>query len=199
MTPDLPKETASRRKELIRKQVLLRRDGMAGDARKSAAEALAARLLNLPELADIQSVGGFWPVRTEIDILPVLRACHDRGQTIALPVVTPDGLVFRQWHPGDPLLRKGFGLSEPDETAPVIQPQALLVPLAAFDRSGARIGYGKGHYDRAIASLDAVNSVMTIGVAFAIQEAQLIPQEPHDRSLSVIVTEAEIIRVQGLG
>lgn len=197
MTPDLSTDSAASRKALIRQEALLRRDAMADDERARAAAAVAAHLMGLPELGDVASVVGFWPIRNEIDVLPAMRACHDRGQTVALPVVTPDGLVFRRWRPGDILLRKGFGLSEPDVSAPLIRPCALLVPLAAFDRSGARIGYGKGHYDRAIASLDDTNSVMTIGVAFAIQEVQSIPQEPHDRCLAMIVTEAEIIRVQG--
>lgn len=197
MTRNLPTDTAGERKARIREESLLRRDALGEDVRAAAMRQVANHLVDLSELAEAESIAGFWPIRSEIDILPVLKACHERGQTISLPVVTTNGLVFRRWLPEDVLFRRGFGLSEPDHSSPEIKPQALLVPLAAFDRNGARIGYGKGYYDRAIASLDEANSVMTIGVAFAIQEVQSIPQEPHDRHLSVIVTETEIIRVQG--
>jgi len=197
MTRNLPTDTASEGKARIREAALLRRDALAEDARQLAIAQVVRRLAELPELAEAGSIAGFWPIRSEIDILPVLEVCHERGQIVSLPVVTTNGLVFRRWLPGDVLFRRSFGLSEPDDSSPEIKPQALLIPLAAFDRNGARIGYGKGYYDRAIASLGEANSVMTIGVAFAIQEAQSIPQEPHDRHLSVIVTETEVIRVQG--
>jgi 5-formyltetrahydrofolate cyclo-ligase len=64
------------------------------------------------------------------------------------------------------------------------------VPLAAFDRRGHRIGYGKGFYDRALANLPHAT---TIGLAFATQEIDHVPDEAHDRALDFVVTEREII------
>ncbi len=75
---------------------------------------------------------------------------------------------------------------------------AMIVPLAAFDRRGHRIGYGAGHYDRAIArALSDGHPLLTVGVAFSVQEIPLIPDEPHDRPLDWIVTECEIIATSG--
>ena len=88
-----------------------------------------------------------------------------------------------------------FGLSEPDATAPEVAPRALLVPLAAFDRRGHRIGYGAGYYDRAIARLSAIGPLFNIGVAFSVQQIERVPDEPHDRALDVIITERETIVV----
>ncbi len=73
----------------------------------------------------------------------------------------------------------------------------LLVPLAAFDRRGHRIGYGKGYYDRALARLDAREPALAIGVAFAVQEIPFVPDGPHDRPLDGIVTEAGLIHPTG--
>jgi len=112
------------------------------------------------------------------------------GARLALPHVTPDGLVFREWTPGAPLVRGNFGLSEPDPALPEVAPDALLVPLAAFDRSGRRLGYGRGYYDGAIARLSEGRTLLTVGICFAAQEVPEVPVEPHDRSLSAIVTEA---------
>ena len=75
-------------------------------------------------------------------------------------------------------------------------PKALLVPLAAFDRRGGRIGYGKGHFDRAIAALEEQHPILTIGLAYAVQEIEQVPVEPHDRLLDMVVTESELIRVK---
>ncbi|HKG76969.1 MAG TPA: 5-formyltetrahydrofolate cyclo-ligase, partial [Beijerinckiaceae bacterium] len=73
-------------------------------------------------------------------------------------------------------------------------PKALLVPLAAFDRSGGRLGYGKGHFDRGIAALSMMHPVLNVGLAFSAQEIDRVPVEDHDRRLDVIVTEAAVIR-----
>jgi 5-formyltetrahydrofolate cyclo-ligase len=66
----------------------------------------------------------------------------------------------------------------------------LLVPLLAFDRRGHRLGYGGGFYDRTIAAL----RVPTIGIAYAGQEVASLPEEAHDRTLDMILTEQGIRR-----
>ncbi|MFL5156503.1 MAG: 5-formyltetrahydrofolate cyclo-ligase, partial [Microvirga sp.] len=81
--------------------------------------------------------------------------------------------------------------------APECFPVALLVPLAAFDRQGHRVGYGKGHVDRSIAALSETHPVLTIGLAYAAQEIARAPAEAHDRRLDLIVTEAEVIAPLG--
>ncbi|MFD0933950.1 5-formyltetrahydrofolate cyclo-ligase, partial [Methylobacterium trifolii] len=108
----------------------------------------------------------------------------------ALPHVTPDGLVFREWRAGEALVPGKFGLSEPRADLPPLDPTALIVPLSAFDRSGQRIGYGAGYYDGAITRLSRNGPVLTIGMAFACQEIETVPAEPHDRPLDHLVTEA---------
>ncbi|MDB5643970.1 MAG: 5-formyltetrahydrofolate cyclo-ligase, partial [Hyphomicrobiales bacterium] len=97
---------------------------------------------------------------------------------------------LRQWDEGEPLIKASLGLLEPSPAAPALSPSVLLVPLAAFDRRGHRIGYGRGFYDRALAALGPVT---TIGIAFATQEIPTIPDEPHDHPLDFVVTEQEII------
>jgi 5-formyltetrahydrofolate cyclo-ligase len=109
---------------------------------------------------------------------------------VVLPKVTPDGLVFREWRPGEALVRGGFGLSEPRDDLPPLDPTALIVPLAAFDRRGQRIGYGRGYYDQAIERLGRKGPVLTIGIAFSVQEIAQVPAEPHDQPLDHLVTEA---------
>ena len=84
----------------------------------------------------------------------------------------------------------GFGTLVPQPDQPEIVPTILIVPLAAFDRRGYRIGYGKGHYD---AKLTELGPVISIGIAYAAQEIDLVPEEPHDRRLDWIITERETI------
>jgi 5-formyltetrahydrofolate cyclo-ligase len=113
---------------------------------------------------------------------------------VALSQILHPHLSWRLWRPGDVLIKGGFGVREPGPDAPECFPVALLVPLAAFDRRGHRLGYGKGHFDRAIAALSQKHPVLTVGLAYAAQEVDDVPAEPHDRGLDLVVTERETIQ-----
>jgi 5-formyltetrahydrofolate cyclo-ligase len=180
-------------KDTLRREAFARRDALDRDWRRQAARTIARRALELPELRDVQPVGGYWPIRSEVDPRPLMRALLKRGQTGALSQILHPKLSWREWRPGDVLVKGGFGVREPGPDAPECFPRALLVPLAAFDRRGSRLGYGKGHFDRTIAALSELHPVVTIGLAYAGQEVPSVPAEPHDRRLDVIVTEAGVI------
>jgi 5-formyltetrahydrofolate cyclo-ligase len=181
--------TACDDKAALRRLALARRDALDPALRQRASDRVAAHVLDLLAMTPPAVVSGFLPIRSEIDPRPAMTALATRGHRLALPCVTPDGLVFRLWRPGDALRKAGFGLSEPEAAAPAVDPDIMLVPLAAFERRGHRIGYGAGHYDRVIARLAAKRHPLTMGLAFAAQEVEHVPDEPHDQPLDVIVTE----------
>jgi 5-formyltetrahydrofolate cyclo-ligase len=190
MSPPDPPEI----KDALRLLVFGRRDSLEKEWRRQASRAIAEKALALPELRDLQPIGAYWPIRSEVDPRPLMRALLKRGQSVALSQIIHPKLSWRLWRPGDVLIKGGFGVREPGPDAPECFPKALLVPLAAFDRACHRIGYGKGHFDRAIAALTAMHPVLAVGLAFSAQEVDRVPAEPHDRRLDLIVTEAEIIR-----
>lgn len=176
-------------KAALRAEALARRATLDEPTRTQAADRLAAAVDALA-IAPGAVVSGFVPVRGEIDVMPLLEALSARGHPLALPVVMgPTELVFRHWRPGEALQAAGFGLLHPPPEAGLVDPDVLLVPLAAFDRRGHRIGYGRGYYDRALARLDATGRRRAIGVAFAVQEVAAVPDEPHDRRLDALLTE----------
>ena len=78
----------------------------------------------------------------------------------------------------------------------MLRPSLLLVPLLAFDRSGHRLGYGAGYYDRTLDGLRAGGAVLAVGVAFAAQEMPAVPVDGHDERLDWIVTERETLRIR---
>jgi 5-formyltetrahydrofolate cyclo-ligase len=69
----------------------------------------------------------------------------------------------------------------------------MLVPLAAFDRSGHRIGYGAGHYDYTFSHLRRAKAVIGIGLAFAAQEIESVPALAHDVALDYVLTEKKVL------
>ncbi len=119
----------------------------------------------------------------------------DAGAQLALPAIDARGkpLIMRAWKIGDELKAGQWGIREPLPQAPQVDPDILLVPLAAFDRAGHRIGYGAGYYDMTIRALRAKKKVVAIGIAFAAQEIPRVPATERDERLDFIMTERETI------
>jgi 5-formyltetrahydrofolate cyclo-ligase len=181
----------------LRREALTRRDALPTEMRKSAAEAIAARAFPIP-VAPGMVVSGFMPLKSEISPLPLMRKLADAGARLALPVVAGRGkpLIMRSWRWGEPLVPGVWGIREPRPEAPEVQPDILLVPLLAFDRSGHRIGYGAGYYDLTIAQLRAKKLIAAIGIALAAQEVETVPRTAFDAQLDLVLTENETIDVR---
>ena len=138
-------------------------------------------------------------IGAEIDPRPLGDTLAKQGWWLCLPAVTdPEGpLTFRAWKPGDRLAPDLSALPAPMSTAAEVQPDLILVPLLAFDRTGGRLGQGGGHYDRTLEALRAGGlAPPAIGFAYSGQEVPRLPREPHDQPLDGILTEAGYIAVR---
>jgi len=178
----------------LRSEAFARRDAMPAAARAAAAETIAAR----PFPVNVQKgavVSGYSPMKSELNPVPLMRKLADAGAQLALPVVAGRGkpLIMRAWGFGEKLDSGVWGIREPKADAPEVFPDVLLVPLAAFDRNGHRIGYGAGYYDMTITRLRGMKQVVAIGVAFAVQEIEHVPATAFDARLDLVLTEHEII------
>jgi 5-formyltetrahydrofolate cyclo-ligase len=187
--PSAPLET---QKAELRAAALAKRDALSGAQRDAAAQAIAARGLPVA-ITPGMVVSGYSPIRSELDPLPLMRALAAQGAALALPVIAARDrpLSFRAWSSGDGLARGPFGILEPLPEAAELIPDIVLVPLAAFDRLGHRIGYGAGHYDRTLPPLRAARNIVAIGMAFAAQEIEAMPMQPHDVALDYVLTETQ--------
>jgi 5-formyltetrahydrofolate cyclo-ligase len=167
-----------------------RRAAIHSGTRADAAKAATAHFFSGIGLTAGQIVAAYWPIRDELDSKPVLTKLMDTGQPVCLPVVMGDGLPLelRLWEDGAPLYPSGFGTLAPSETAPLCEPDVILMPLLGFDKAGTRLGYGGGYYDRTLGMLS--KKPQLIGFAFASQELDRIPREAHDVPLDAVVTEA---------
>jgi len=178
----------------FRTAALARRDALTASDRAAAAQAIAARGWPI-EIKRGVVVAGYSPIRNELDPIPLMQALVARGAQLALPAVMARGksLAFRAWSFGDRLMLGPLGILEPSPAAAERIPDLVLVPLAAFDRAGHRIGYGAGHYDFTLAHLRKRKANLAIGLAFAAQEIPAVPTAEHDVRLDVVLTENETI------
>ncbi len=183
----------------LRRKVLARRDALSAEQRSDAAKTIAAAPLPV-ELPHGAIVAGYSPISSEFDPFPLMDVLAAKGAVLALPVVIArdHALIFRAWEPNERLVRGQYGIFQPSSDAPEVDPDIVLVPLAAFDRAGHRIGYGRGYYDRTLQNLRALKKITVIGVAFAVREIDTVPAFSHDEQLDCVLTERELIDLRRL-
>lgn len=183
-------------KRQMRLTAVRKRSEIAADYASISAEKLVdlAQRLALPEKA---AVSAYWPMKSEMDVRPLMRYFHETGHTVCLPVVTrkDEPMLFRRWAPDDKLVVGMYGVEQPDEKSESVVPDVLFLPLLAFDRRGGRLGYGGGFYDRTLKLLRKEGHRLIAGVGFAMQEVESVPLEETDERLDVILTEKELIKV----
>lgn len=163
--------------------------------RERSASACAAALA-APEFAAARTVMVYLPLADELDCTPLVRAMFDRGVCVAAPRVDWTDRALR------PVLLESLedvesgrhGVSQPTGSRAVALHaiDVVLVPGVAFDELGGRIGRGAGFYDRFLATLPA--SAVRCGIAFDEQVVTLLPSEPHDVSMHVLMTPTRVLR-----
>jgi 5-formyltetrahydrofolate cyclo-ligase len=182
-------ETIEAAKAALRQRARQQRANVPQAGRLGAAKAAADHFFDAIVVPPGAIVAAYWPIRDELDCRGVLTKLMDSGQPVCLPVVLGDNLPLelRLWQEGAPLYPSGFGTLAPPDDAPHAEPDIVLMPLLGFDRLGTRLGYGGGYYDRTLKALR--HKPKLIGFAYAAQELEHVPREPHDVPLDAVVTE----------
>jgi 5-formyltetrahydrofolate cyclo-ligase len=146
-----------------------------------------------PHLIAAKIVAAYHPLKDEISPYPILERLGP-GQRAALPwFLDRDSRML--WREAPAVEPSPWGVLQPAPTADALAPDLVLVPLVLGDRTGVRIGHGKGHYDRALAHLrEGGSHVFTVGLAWEPQIADApIPADPWDVPLDAIATPKEWI------
>jgi len=152
-------------------------------------EGLYQRAIALKVFADARNIMMFHSVGREADTLKIAKAAFDAGKTVAFPYCFRGGRM--QAHAVKSLseLKPAMlGIPAPPDTAPIIAPAELdliIVPALAYDRTGYRIGYGGGYYDRFLSGIAAY----TVGLARERLLLAEMPKEPHDIAVKCVITE----------
>lgn len=179
----------SEEKDILRAALKERREELAArdpDAGETVADKFPMKLFERYG----PTVALYLPIGSEIDPKPLMGKLAAAGAKLALPCVQDGGsMVYRAYTRGDMLEQRPFGLLEPNPEVPEVNPTLVITPLLGFDRNGNRLGYGKGHYDRALTRLRDQGRVFVCGLAYFGQEVEEVPAEPHDVPLDWVMTE----------
>lgn len=164
---------------------------LSSPADRRALELAIARHI-LARLGSATAVAAYLSNGGEVDPLPALEGAIQYGLLTALPHICDKDVPMRflRWAPGDPLVEGPFGVRQPRDDAPELNPDLILTPLVGFDRGMRRLGQGAAFYDRAFAALPAARR---LGLAWSVQEVDRLPADTWDMPLHGVATEKEWI------
>lgn len=178
-------------KAALREQLLTARRDVAEDVRAAEARKLGDRLQ--PVVSSGSTVCAYVPVGTEPGSIEMLDTLLGRSVRVLLPVArtaaddTPLPLRWGEYRPGT-LVAGRWGLLEPPEpwlpASVLAEASVVLVPALAVDRSGVRLGRGRGFYDRSLGGRNP--GALLIAVVRDTELVDALPVEPHD----VLMTHA---------
>lgn len=184
--------TAAEEKRLLRQQVRRELAAMSPEARRRSDDALFARFLALPQVAEADTIFAFWGIpEKEPDTARLIAALTGRGKRVGLPRMLPGHqMEVRRYCPERPLVPAPFGIWEPGEDCPLLDKGEIglaLVPAVCYDRRGFRLGFGGGYYDRWLAGF----SGFRVGLCRGLVLRDAVPAEPHDSRVDLVLTEEE--------
>ena len=186
--------TIEEEKRAFRKSALKKRNEIINRQEKSVQ--IAKNLFATQMYQNADMIFAYMAYRSEAETRPVLEQAFAAHKCVAVPrVLLSDAeqangtMVFCRIASLDDCVKGSYGILEPREECPIIQPDEnslILVPGCAFTRDGLRMGYGGGYYDR---YLQLYPKAITVGYAFEEQIYDAIPSEAHDRRLDFVVTQ----------
>lgn len=182
-------------KEEIREKYRKIRAQIPSETRKHADSQIAERLFNRPEYRDARIIYCYMSFKDEADTASIIDESLRLGKQVALPRVSGKRKMEFFFISGQKDLVTGFmGIKEPAgyclEASAPSEDALVLLPGLAFDRSGARLGYGGGFYDTYLAKHAGCKKA---ALAYSAQIAPEIPTEPVDVKTDLIITEKELI------
>jgi 5-formyltetrahydrofolate cyclo-ligase len=171
--------------------------------RQAASRAACEQLLGLPETQTGEGLSLFAPLADEVDIVPLILTLERRGRVLFFPRFNRELHAYEMVRVRDfrqETIAGHYQVREPRPDLSAVTRAELidrgvtwLVPGVAFDRSGARLGRGRGYYDRLLTGTQGIK----IGVGFSWRlSARPLPAHERDVRMDLVVTESEVVRVQ---
>jgi 5-formyltetrahydrofolate cyclo-ligase len=184
-------------KSAIRKAVLQKRDSIDIFTRRTKDALIKQRLFSLSQFEHSRTIFFFASFRSEVDTLALITEALKMGKRVVLPRV--DGKVkelrLYEISVADEMRPGFFGIPEPDvlpgRERGINDIDFMMIPGAAFDYAGNRLGYGAGYYDKLLSRLE--KPVPLVAIAYEEQIFDSLPHEPHDIRVHMIVTDRRVI------
>ena len=185
-------------KRTIRRETLQKRDSIARNLKAEKDIAILQRIIMLPEFSAAKTILFYASFRSEADTMDMIKLSLHLGKLAVLPRVCKKEHILKLYEIKnmDELARGYMWILEPsvDEARLRKLPDIdlVIIPGAAYDTQGNRLGYGAAYYDKLLAGME--RKIPVIAPAYEEQIAEKIPAEPHDIKIDMIVTDKRVIR-----
>jgi 5-formyltetrahydrofolate cyclo-ligase len=189
-------DTAALRKRALRAELRERRQNLTTTERSSATEGLTRNLVDLATDLSARSVAAYLSTPNEPDTRPFLNWAHEQGLRVLLPISREDGLL--DWTTGDGESETEGLFGMPEAVGELLGPIAIndvdliVVPAAAVDRTGMRMGWGRGYFDKTLGSMEKCPPVYA--VLYDGELVDEVPRERHDQPVDGAVTPTRIVQ-----
>ena len=188
-------------KSSLRKETLAKRDSIPTPVRKVKDSSILEKLLALDKFRDAESVLFYASFRSEVNTTDIIKKVLDLGKKVLLPRVDEKETALKIYEikSMDDVAPGYMGIPEPEaieENARGLEGVGLVImPGAAFDQRGYRLGYGRGYYDRLLSEKALLPALAAL--AYEEQVLESVPAEAHDVRVDIIVTDRKIIYCSG--
>ena len=184
--------SVSVQKAALRKHLLEKRDATSAEFRDISSKKIHQNLRQVDSYNNSQNIACYFPIGSEVDTHNIMLDILENGKNMLLPKIVDSDLEFYVI-PNLEKLEKGvFDIMEPKDSCEKAEKiDCVLIPTVGVSKSGVRLGYGKGYYDRFLSLIDAVK----ISLTYSKQIVKSIPNDSHDVKMDWIVTEDENVKI----
>jgi len=173
-------------KVALRKHLLEKRDATSAELREISSEEIHQNLKKIPAYTNSQNIACYFPIGSEINTHDIMLDILGQNKNLLLPRIVNDNLQFYIVSNLEKLEKGNFEIMEPKDSCKKVEKiDCVLIPTVGVSKSGVRLGYGKGYYDRFLSLIDAVK----ISLTYLKQIVKSIPNDSHDVKIDWIVTE----------
>jgi 5-formyltetrahydrofolate cyclo-ligase len=183
-------------KRALRAELRERRQNLTGPEQDAATAGITRNLIDLTTDLSARSVSCYLSARNEPNTRPYLNWARENGVRVLLPITREDGLL--DWTTGDGTTETESILGLPEAVGELLGPIAIndvdliIVPAAAVDATGLRMGWGRGYFDKTLGSMEKCPPVYA--VLFDGELVEEVPRELHDQAVDGAVTPTRIVQ-----
>ena len=179
-------------KAALRKHLLEKRDATSAELRDISSGKIHENLKKISSYTDSQNIACYFPIGSEVDTHDIMLNVLEQGKNLLLPRIADDNLQFCVVTNLEKLEKGSFEIMEPKDNCKKAEKiDCVLIPTVGVSKSGVRLGYGKGYYDRFLSLTDTIK----ISLTYSKQIVKSIPNDSHDVKIDWIVTEDENIKI----
>ena len=184
--------SVSVQKAALRKHLLEKRDATSAELRDISSGKIHENLKKVSSYINSQNIACYFPIGSEVDTHDIMLSILKQSKNLLLPKVVNDNLEFYIVPTLEKLEKGSFEIMEPKDSCKKAEKvDCVLIPTIAVSKSGIRLGYGRGYYDRFLSSINTVK----ISLTYSKQIVKSIPSDSHDIKMNWVITEDESMKI----